>query len=100
MGLLESRDRHELPSPGASLLGLTEYAPEDPIEPRPDLGCVPKLVQAEPGTATRLLKSVLRVRTHVRAPRGESQKAIQMWENERVETRVPFGERGADGDIP
>src|SRR3954451_20735047 len=100
MRLLEPRDRDQLPPPGAPLLSLAEDAPQDSIQPRPDLGGVPQLVQTEPGTTTRLLNGVLRVGTHLCAPRGESQKTIQMWEDERIEARVPFGERGADGFIP
>jgi len=81
MGLLEPRDRDELPPSGAPLLRLAEYAPEDSIQPRPHLGSIPELVQAEPGTAARLLHSVLRVGTHVGAPRGEGQETIQVWKD-------------------
>src|SRR5690348_4038061 len=100
MRLLEARDRDQLPAPGAPLLSLAEHAPEDPIEPRPNFGRITELVQAEPGTATRLLHGVLRVGTHVRAPRGKGQETIQMWEDKRVETRMSFGNHGADGVIP
>src|SRR3954469_20204702 len=100
MRLLEPRDRDQLPPPGASFLAFAEHTPEDSIQPRPHLGRIPKLVQTEPGTATRLLNGVLRVGAHLCAPRGEGQKTIQMWEDERIEARVPFGERGADGVIP
>src|SRR5689334_2778380 len=100
MRLLEPRDRNQLSTPGAPLLSLAQHAPKDSIEPCPYLGRLAKVVQAEPGTAARLLNGVLRVGTHVRAPRGESQETIQMWEDKRVETRMPFRERVADGTIP
>jgi hypothetical protein len=100
MRLLEPRDRHQLPSPGTSLLGLAEHAPEDSIEPRPDFGCIPKLVQSEPRPAARLLNRVLRVGAHIGAPRGEREETIEIGKHERVEARVPFGERGTDRIIP
>ena len=100
MRLFEPRDRDELPSPGGPLLRLAEHAPEDPVEPRPHRGRIPELVQAKPGTTARLLDGILRVGADVRAPSGEGQKTIQMGKDERVETRLPFGEQGADGVIP
>ena len=82
------------------MLWLHEHAAEDPVKPRADFGGISELVQAEPGTAARLLHGVFRIGTHVRAPRGEGQETVQMGEDERVETRLPFGKQGADGVIP
>ncbi len=100
MRLFEPRDRDELSPPGAPFLRLAEHAPKDPVKPRPHFGRIPELVQPKPGTAARLLDGILRVGADVRAPSGEGQKTIQMGKDERVETRVPFGERVADGGIP
>ena len=90
----EPRYRHELPATGTPLLAFAQNTAQNAVEPSADLGRVAKLVQAQPRAATRLLDRVLGVGAHVGAPSRESEQAVEVREHQRVEARVPIGNRG------
>ena len=90
--LFESSDRHELPPAGGALLVLTQYSPQNAIEPRPYAALIAQVVQTKPGAAARLLHRILGVGAKIRSSRRERQETVEMRQHQRVETRVSLRE--------
>jgi hypothetical protein len=99
MGIFESRDRDQLAASRGSLRGFTQNTAKNAIQPGPYARRVAQLVQSQPGASAGLLYCILGVGPRASASRRKREQTIEMRQDERIEARVPFGERCGDQSI-
>jgi hypothetical protein len=96
VGVLETRDEHQLLAPAILLAEVADHRAEDPIDPRPCEGVVTEVGESEPGAHERLLDGILGIGDRVGPADREGEQPVEVRHDERFEPRAQVG-RGVGG---